>query len=352
MESGKPSVERIQASLNELKQYTDKKSPAIIAVRKRIWREILSELRLDREQAERMMVEHLNCPAITVRRWVDGKFAPRVMAIEALLRLFTLSIEGKSLEPDIPAEPPVLFNGSNIAIKTVQEFFSCLQYAKFGLTTRGSIGYRRGRYPGGRDTLLSILKRPEHRFQMHYVYSSGTEADSALMGFWRFIKSNEPVAASKVFIWHTSPSDGVDEILRYSLPCLFLLIYNEDGVKKFNKSLDVWYEMPVSVVHPPGMPILPSEVDSAEGILVGLPEEEATALWFSWRRLLISTIVHLRDNGDFLERITVEDRLPDLFAGMTLNDEDQVAPFLQFREDFNSSFHLPAADDQRRGASS
>jgi hypothetical protein len=349
MESGKPSAERIQSSLNELKQFTDKKSTAIIAARKRIWRDILSELNLGRDQAERMMVEHLNCPAITVRRWIDGKFAPRVMAIEALNRLFTLSIEGKSLEPDLPAEPPVLFNGSNIAIKTVHEFFSCLPYAKFGLTTRGSIGYRRGRYPGGRNTLLSLLKNPEHSFQMHYVYSSGTEADNALLGFLQFIRSNEPVAEDKVFVWHTSPSDGVDEILRYSLPYLFVLIYNKDGVKKFKKLLDVWYEMPVAVVHPPDMHVLPSDQESAEGILVELPEEEATALWFSWRGLLVSKIMHFKDNGYFLNKLRSKAKLRDLFARMTLSNESPVLPFQRFHDELYSNFEISDADDQHLG---
>jgi hypothetical protein len=139
----------------------------------------------------------------------------------SLRNLLSRRVSEEPSEPELRPEPMVRFHGSDIAVCTIQHFFYCLQFAKFGLCAKGWLGYRAGRYPGSRDTMVSLLKRVRD-FEMHYIYSPATEAERTLQRFHQYLRNlNNSEILDKVFVWRTGVRKEANDGLRYSISAPF-----------------------------------------------------------------------------------------------------------------------------------
>jgi hypothetical protein len=326
----------VLSSLEKLKEYTDKKSdPKIVEERKLLWSDIIHSLQLPRDEVEKVIVDALNCQVITVRRWMDGKYAPRPLAIEALVKFFTIRIHGRMLDPEIRSEEMIQFHDSEIAVRRLEHFFHCLQFAKLGMHVRGWYGYRMNRYPGARSALLGLLRRSECNFQMHYLYAPETDADRALRGFLQHLRTlNEPELEKKVFAWHTSQAGSADDILRYNIASPFIVIYNATGVQKFGKLLDIWLELPVAAKNLSNMPPVSQDEEPVEHILVELPTSDTSEWWFKCRDLFVRNVMTSADNRYSTERFSGNGQIEDLCDRLTLINEydGPGSPYRTFRD--------------------
>jgi hypothetical protein len=335
----------VLGAVQELRQYADKKNePEIVEARTALWKTIISELKIGREELEGRIAETVNCQPITIRRWIEGKYSPRPVALDALVKLLTTIVLGTAPELELVPDPLVSFHHHLVAIRRIEHFFYCLQYAKIGIHLRGRYGYRAKPYPGARSRLLGLLKRSGSDLQMHYILEPTSPADKSVRSFLQLLQTNETTIAPRVFLWHTEEKDGVNDILAYGVTSSFVVIYNTDGASKFGKLLDVWHEMPVATApDPSGGVTTDVDEDHVEHLLLEMPASDAAEWWFRSRNLFLGRVVPAPENSYSREQLGGADGIQNLANRLVLENEYKGpgSPYLEFRKLFEDGGSPP-----------
>lgn len=270
--------------LNDLERFSDASKEQAGTQRKKIWDQILVGLAKSSSDLSAELAAALDVSQITVERWMRGEYAPRPSLLEKLRQHFGAAGPREQVAAGLNPERPVLFAGSFAALRTIDHFFHRLQFATCCFVFKGMMEYHAGRQSTTLKRVIETLKG-NRDLTIYYVFPKDSPAD---MTFARLQESLDPDFPEtepevKKRIKRVEISAEEDEMgLKYSLASPFLVRYSEAGRKKFNRSVDIWYEVPVEPLDPNGevndvMPLF---------VFVQLPSSDSKELWAQWRKAL------------------------------------------------------------------
>jgi hypothetical protein len=181
-------------------------------------------------------------------------------------------------------ERPVPFAGSFAALRTIDHFFHRLQFATCCFVFKGMMEYHAGRQSTTLKRVIEILKG-NTILVIYYVFPEGSPAQVTFAKLQESLDPDFPETESQVKerIVRVEISAKGDEMgLKYSLASPFLVRYSEDGRKKFNRPVDIWYEVPVEPLDANGgvndvVPLF---------AFVQLPSSDSKELWAQWSKAL------------------------------------------------------------------
>ncbi len=274
LEAKPVSVHDLLQALEDCSEASDSESKAR---RKALWTKLLPHL--GNKQPTDLVGElahDLGVQPITVRRWINGEYAPRPTLLKQLRNRFGVTVplpEAATSQSDEP-DQPVGFGGSYAALRTIDHFFFCLEHAKSCFVFKGLLGFHAGRSDQTRRQLVRVLTKNKD-LNIYYVFPSESRAEAT---FGRFLQSDElsdPSIASRIRKVQIRPEDDTLGLDR-SFASPFVVIYGSSARRSFRRPLDIWYELPVEALDEKSAVV---DRDQRAFVFVQLPIEDAKDLW-------------------------------------------------------------------------
>jgi hypothetical protein len=222
----------------------------------------------------------LDVQPITIRRWISGEYAPRLLHLTQLRTHWGLvpTIDARGGGIGAVAEAPASFDGGYAALRTINHVFYCLERALGLFIFKGMQAFRIGRSQQVREQVVKILQEHDD-LHLYYLFRDESEAARSLQGFRdrHFVKESGVLAQ----IHGVALSAAEDPLgLSISPASPFILRYGPAGIAEFKREIDIWYEIPVEELDSQGHVI---DYGSAKSVFVQLPEEEAMRTWHAWQ---------------------------------------------------------------------
>lgn len=269
--------------LDELQGLSERSDEPVKVARRAVWKKLAEAFGRVPEDFSLDLGKRLRVQPITVRRWISGEYGPRLSHLNELRSQFGLIPPQEwrlaPLEPTM--DSPVSFDGGLAALRSINHVFFCLEYARAMAIFKGMQAFRIGRSQQIRERVVDILQTHEE-LNLYYVYREDSPAAASLNGFFarQFVQES---GVTPQIHGVSTPAERDCWGLGVSPASPFVLLYGKEGISKFRREIDVWYEIPVEELDARNHVI---DYGTAKSVFVQLPEEEAMRVWETWRPLV------------------------------------------------------------------
>jgi hypothetical protein len=275
--------------LNELESLSSEGKTAA-QQRRTIWESLTNVFgkASERELAAYIATE-LQVQPLTVRRWLSGEFGPRYSHIADLKSKLTNQPESSSF---FHLDRPVSFDGLHVAIRSIPHVFYAIRRAKACFVFKGALGLNTGRPSHLRRTFVNeVLTANDCETVLYYAFLNGSLAHETFQRFWNSSELAAARALGNITVDDrirrlVIPAESDNLGLGYSPASPIVLHYGPTGITDFQRSIDVFYEVPVDVV---GKDNLPDEDAPLKTVFIQLPEQYAVPVWLGLRKFLKKT---------------------------------------------------------------
>jgi hypothetical protein len=269
--------------LDELQNLSERSDDKVKTARRAVWKKLAEAFGKPPGDLASDLVRRLNVQPITVRRWISGEYGPRLLHLTEIRSHFGLippqERRVSTLEP--MKDSPATFDGGFAALRTINHVFYCLDFACAMFIFKGMQAFRIGRSQQVRERVVKILGRhPE--LILYYVFPEESEAERSLAAFHarQYVKES---GVTRQIRSVSVPKEKDLLGLGISPASPFVIRYGRDGIKEFNREIDIWFEIPIEELDAQNQAI---DYGTAKSVFVQLPEEESMRVWNAWQPIV------------------------------------------------------------------